>query len=58
LNAVTKVEAPPPKFTCDGRVYCSQMNSLAEAKYFAKHCPKTKMDMDYDGVPCENDARF
>jgi hypothetical protein len=38
---------------CDGRQYCSQMTSCAEAKYFIRHCPDTKMDGDGDGVPCE-----
>jgi Excalibur calcium-binding domain len=41
------------KFSCDGRVYCSQMTSCAEAKYFLAHCPGTKMDGDGNGIPCE-----
>jgi hypothetical protein len=41
------------KFKCDGRQHCSQMKSYAEAKYFIKHCPNTKMDGDNDGIPCE-----
>jgi cold shock CspA family protein len=45
-------------FQCDGRVYCSDMRSRAEAEFFVKHCPGTKMDGDHDGVPCENDSRF
>jgi hypothetical protein len=40
-------------FTCDGRVYCSQMKSCDEAKYFVQHCPNVKMDGDHDGIPCE-----
>lgn len=53
----------PPKvmterFSCDGRQYCSQMNSRAEAEYFVKNCPNTQMDGDRDGIPCENDSRF
>jgi cold shock CspA family protein len=47
-----------PAFQCDGRVYCSDMHSRAEAEFFIKHCPGTKMDGDNDGVPCENDSRF
>ena len=43
-----------PKFQCDGREYCSQMNSCDEAIYFINHCPNTKMDGDNDGVPCES----
>ena len=46
---------PKPKelFKCDGRKYCSQMKSYEEAKYFNDFCPNTKMDGDYDGIPCE-----
>lgn len=46
------------QFSCDGRQHCSQMTSRAEAEYFIKHCPNTKMDGDRDGIPCENDSRF
>jgi|SRR6056297_1332856 len=46
------------RFHCDGRVYCSQMTSRAEAVYFSRQCPGTKMDGDHDGIPCENDSRF
>ncbi|WP_296261889.1 excalibur calcium-binding domain-containing protein [Pseudomonas sp. UBA5706] len=45
--------APPGSFKCDGRKYCSQMTSCAEAKYFLKYCPGTKMDGDHNGIPCE-----
>ncbi len=45
-------------FKCDGREYCSQMTSRAEAEFFNKNCPNTKMDGDHDGKPCENDSRF
>ena len=45
-------------FKCDGRQHCSQMSSRAEAEFFIRNCPNTKMDGDYDGVPCENDSRF
>jgi cold shock CspA family protein len=45
-------------FKCDGREHCSQMNSRAEAVFFIRNCPNTKMDGDYDGIPCENDSRF
>jgi hypothetical protein len=43
--------ASPSK--CDGRVYCSQMTSCAEATFFLKNCPGTKMDGNNDGIPCE-----
>ncbi|WP_165010691.1 excalibur calcium-binding domain-containing protein [Neisseria yangbaofengii] len=45
---------PSAKFSCDGRQYCSQMNSREEAEFFIRHCPNTKMDGDNDGIPCEN----
>jgi len=41
-------------FHCDGRTYCSQMSSCAEARYFLRHCPNVKMDGDHDAVPCES----
>lgn len=44
---------PTQSFRCDGRTYCSQMTSCAEATYFLKHCPGVKMDGNNDGVPCE-----
>lgn len=40
-------------YRCDGRQHCSQMTSCAEAKFFLKNCPDTKMDGNGDGVPCE-----
>ena len=40
-------------FSCDGRRYCSQMKSCAEAKYFLANCPGVKMDGDKNGIPCE-----
>ncbi len=40
-------------FACDGRKYCSQMTSCAEATWFLQHCPNVQMDGDHDGVPCE-----
>jgi hypothetical protein len=53
----TLSSVPPPTgnaFKCDGRIYCSQMTSCAEATYFLRNCPGTKMDGDHDGVPCES----
>jgi hypothetical protein len=42
-------------FRCDGRKYCSQMTSCAEAEYFLANCPGVKMDGNGhgNGVPCE-----
>ena len=47
-----------PSFKCDGRTHCSQMTSRAEAEFFVRRCPDTRMDGDSDGEPCENDSRF
>jgi hypothetical protein len=41
------------KFQCSGKVYCSEMSSCAEAKFYLHNCPGTKMDGDNDGIPCE-----
>ena len=51
----TSVSSP---YQCDGREHCSQMNSRAEAEWFIRNCPNTKMDGDGDGIPCENDSRW
>jgi cold shock CspA family protein len=48
-----RAEAAMPSFHCDGRTHCSQMTSCAEATYFLRNCPGTKMDGDHDGIPCE-----
>lgn len=49
-----QVETPPATmFRCDGRTYCSQMTSCAEATYFLQNCPGVKMDGNNDGIPCE-----
>ena len=53
IKRAIKATKQQPKFECDGRQHCSQMSSCAEATYFIKHCPNTKMDGDRDGVPCE-----
>ena len=44
---------PVASFSCDGRRHCSQMTSCAEATFFLRHCPDTRMDGDNDGIPCE-----
>jgi hypothetical protein len=46
-------QAQTASFKCDGRQYCSQMSSCAEATYFLRNCPNVKMDGNNDGVPCE-----
>lgn len=44
---------PSREFRCDGRTHCSHMTSCAEATFFLRNCPDTKMDGDHDGIPCE-----
>jgi cold shock CspA family protein len=40
-------------FKCEGKKYCSQMTSCAEAKFYLKNCPGAEIDGDGDGIPCE-----
>jgi hypothetical protein len=53
VQSVRTQADPNSRFKCDGRVYCSQMTSCEEAKFFLQNCPGTKMDGDGDGIPCE-----
>ena len=41
------------RYKCRGKIYCSEMTSCAEAKFYLRNCPGTKMDGNNDGVPCE-----
>jgi len=52
-GAPSPAAASTGAFKCDGRTYCSQMSSCAEATYFLKNCPGVKMDGNNDGIPCE-----
>jgi cold shock CspA family protein len=52
----TSVPAAPAAssgFRCDGRTYCREMTSCAEATFFLRNCPDVKMDGNHDGTPCE-----
>ena len=40
-------------FRCNGKIYCSEMSSCTEAKFYLRNCTGTKMDGDNDGIPCE-----
>ena len=57
-SAIESKQVVVHNFTCDGRQHCSQMTSRAEAEWFIRNCPNTKMDGDGDGIPCENDSRW
>jgi len=37
---------------CEGKRFCSQMRSCAEASFYASHCPETQLEEDERGVPC------
>jgi hypothetical protein len=54
-ESARKKQTTSSSFSCDGRTYCSQMTSCAEAKYFLANCPGVKMDNEGhgDGIPCE-----
>lgn len=41
-------------YSCEGKVYCSEMRSCEEAMFYQRNCPGTKMDGDNDGIPCES----
>lgn len=43
-----------PRFRCAGKIYCREMTSCEEARFYLQHCPGTKMDGDHDGIPCES----
>lgn len=58
LRSEISTQSTQHSFRCDGRQHCSQMTSRAEAEFFTRNCPNTKMDGDRDGIPCENDSRF
>jgi hypothetical protein len=40
-------------YTCNGKIYCSQMTSCGEAMFYLHNCPGVKIDGDHDGIPCE-----
>ncbi|RWX48043.1 Excalibur calcium-binding domain-containing protein [Candidatus Electrothrix marina] len=42
------------EFSCQGKTRCTQMRSCAEATFYIRNCPGTKMDGDGDGIPCES----
>jgi cold shock CspA family protein len=52
--ANTKETGIGQNYTCRGKIYCSEMTSCDEAKFYQRNCPGTKMDGDGDGIPCES----
>lgn len=44
--------------SCPGRLYCSQIGSCQEARYYLANCSwGYRLDADNDGVPCETICR-
>ena len=41
-------------FTCEGKRYCREMNSCAEANFYLNQCGVGRIDGDGDGIPCES----
>ena len=53
LKQFQNTQTSSAQFSCQGKTHCSQMASCAEAKFYIRNCPGTKMDGDDDGIPCE-----
>jgi cold shock CspA family protein len=53
-SPLTSFSATKSQFRCEGKIYCSQMTSCDEAKFYLHNCPGTKIDSDNDGEPCES----
>jgi endonuclease YncB( thermonuclease family) len=63
LPSVTRrtYTAPPvSRFTgrCQGKRYCRQMGSCAEAQFYYRQCGVASLDGDRDGRACEDLCRF
>ncbi len=54
ISSYTAKQENRINYSCAGKVYCSEMTSCDEAKYYQHNCPGTKMDGDGDGIPCES----
>ena len=44
-------------FACEGKRYCREMTSCAEARFYLSRCGVSRLDRDGDGVPCETICR-
>jgi hypothetical protein len=58
VSEVVRVEKPVTttslrSFECENKVYCNQMSSCEEAKFYLNNCRGVKIDGDRDGIPCE-----
>lgn len=45
---------PKQEFTCGTKMFCSQMTSCEEARFYLNQCNKKTLDADSDGTPCES----
>ncbi len=52
-TAVISAPLEQTNYSCDGKIYCSEMTSCEEAEFYLNTCPGNKMDGDGDGIPCE-----
>lgn len=41
-------------FSCEGKRFCREMNSCAEARFYLTQCGVSRLDRDGDGKPCES----
>lgn len=46
-------DAPGEAFTCGSKVYCREMTSCEEARFYLDQCGVGRLDGDGDGMPCE-----
>ena len=53
-EVINSAPVKQPSYSCSGKVYCSEMTSCEEAKFYLNNCPGTKVDGDGDGIPCES----
>jgi len=40
-------------YSCGAKLYCGQMKSCAEARFYLTKCGLHRLDGDQDGIPCE-----
>ena len=45
---------PPEIFTCGTKIYCREMVSCEEARFYLRSCGLSRLDGDKDGIPCES----
>jgi hypothetical protein len=53
LEDPATVRLPAGQFKCDHRIYCAQMTSCEEARYFLSHCSLQEIDADVSPIACE-----